>query len=50
VVEVRHDCDGDTLLLLVDRTGVACHTGTRTCFDGRAIELLTGATGDAGNG
>lgn len=30
--EVRVDCDGDTLLLVVDQTGVACHTGTRTCF------------------
>ena len=34
VIEVRRDCDGDTLLVLVDQTGVACHTGTRTCFDG----------------
>lgn len=33
VVEVRRDCDGDALLLLVDQTGAACHTGTRTCFD-----------------
>ena len=33
VVEVRHDCDADTLLVLVDQTGAACHTGTRTCFD-----------------
>ena len=33
VVEVRRDCDGDTLLVLVDQKGVACHTGTRTCFD-----------------
>ena len=27
VVEVRHDCDGDALLVLVDQTGAACHTG-----------------------
>jgi phosphoribosyl-AMP cyclohydrolase len=33
VVQVRRDCDGDTLLVLVDQTGAACHTGTRTCFD-----------------
>ena len=32
LVELRLDCDGDTLLLLVDQTGVACHTGRRTCF------------------
>ena len=33
VREVRLDCDGDTLLVKVDQEGVACHTGTRTCFD-----------------
>ncbi|MEO9324637.1 phosphoribosyl-AMP cyclohydrolase [Nocardioides sp. C4-1] len=33
VVEVRLDCDGDTLLVKVDQTGAACHTGDRTCFD-----------------
>lgn len=37
VVEVRYDCDGDTLLVLVDQTGAACHTGSRTCFDGRVL-------------
>lgn len=30
--EFRVDCDNDTLLLLVDQTGPACHTGRRTCF------------------
>jgi phosphoribosyl-ATP pyrophosphohydrolase/phosphoribosyl-AMP cyclohydrolase len=32
VVEARADCDGDTLLLVVDPEGPACHTGSRTCF------------------
>ena len=35
VVEVRLDCDGDTVLLRVEQTGPACHTGTRTCFSTR---------------
>ncbi len=30
--EFRLDCDGDTILLHVDQTGVACHTGRRNCF------------------
>ncbi|MGE3932684.1 MAG: phosphoribosyl-AMP cyclohydrolase [Rhodospirillaceae bacterium] len=30
--ELRIDCDGDTVLLLVDQLGVACHTGRRTCM------------------
>ena len=30
--EMIVDCDGDTLLLHVDQTGVACHTGRRSCF------------------
>ena len=33
VREVRLDCDGDTVLVIVDKTGPACHTGDRTCFD-----------------
>ena len=40
LVDLRIDCDGDTLLLLVDQVGVACHTGKRRCFFRRA--------GDAG--
>jgi len=32
LIDLRLDCDGDTILLLVDQTGVACHTGRRSCF------------------
>ena len=31
-VEIRLDCDGDTVLYRVEQTGPACHTGDRTCF------------------
>ncbi len=43
VHEVRLDCDGDTVLVSVDQTGAACHTGDRTCFD---AGLLLGAPTD----
>lgn len=33
--EMRFDCDGDTILLKVDQTGPACHTGRRDCFYNR---------------
>lgn len=32
LVELRYDCDADTLLALVKPAGPACHTGERTCF------------------
>ena len=32
VVSVHLDCDGEALLLRVEHTGAACHTGNRTCF------------------
>ncbi|MCW2817733.1 MAG: phosphoribosyl-AMP cyclohydrolase [Marmoricola sp.] len=47
VVEVRLDCDGDTILLSVDQTGPACHTGRRTCFD---ADVLLAATADEARG
>ncbi len=46
LVELRLDCDGDTLLLRVEQIGVACHTGRRSCFfralrpDGALEEIL----------
>jgi phosphoribosyl-AMP cyclohydrolase len=32
IVEIRYDCDGDALLLLVEPRGPACHTGQQSCF------------------
>ena len=32
LVELRYDCDADTLLVLVHPAGPACHTGERSCF------------------
>jgi phosphoribosyl-AMP cyclohydrolase len=43
VREVRVDCDADTLLLLVDPAGPACHTGAVSCFY-RNIEELESET------
>lgn len=43
--DMRFDCDGDTILLLVDQTGPACHTGRRSCFynavRGDKVEVVT---------
>ncbi len=45
LVDFRFDCDNDTVLVLVDQTGVACHTGRRSCFfhavRGDGIEIIT---------
>jgi len=37
VKSVALDCDGDAVLVKVDQTGVACHTGDRSCFDAGAL-------------
>ena len=42
VREVRVDCDGDALLVLVDQEGPACHTGERSCFF-RALPATVGS-------
>ena len=45
LVEMRVDCDRDTLLLIVEQDGPACHTGRRSCFytairDGDEVEIM----------
>jgi phosphoribosyl-AMP cyclohydrolase len=45
LIEMRLDCDRDCLLVLVEQTGPACHTGRRSCFytalrDGDEVEIL----------
>ena len=47
--DFRYDCDGDTLLVMVDQQGVACHTGRRNCFfnavrDGKRVEIAAPVT------
>lgn len=49
LVEMRFDCDRDCLLMLVDQTGPACHTGRISCFysavrDGDVVELMKPVT------
>jgi phosphoribosyl-AMP cyclohydrolase len=48
LVELRFDCDGDSVLVLVEQTGPACHTNRPSCFylavDGGQVRV----TGDAG--
>lgn len=39
VHDITVDCDGDTLLLTVDQTGAACHTGNHSCFDTPPLEF-----------
>ena len=58
LVEMRVDCDEDALLVRANQTGVACHTGERSCFYRRWDEVpapasqtgLEGAGGDNSSG
>ncbi|MEO0999795.1 MAG: phosphoribosyl-AMP cyclohydrolase [Pseudomonadota bacterium] len=52
LVDMRLDCDRDTILVLVDQTGPACHTNRRTCFftavrGGAEVELMKPEAGPA---
>lgn len=45
LVELRYDCDGDALLVLVEQVGPACHTNRRSCFytavrEGEPVEIM----------
>ena len=54
LVELRYDCDADTILMLVDQSGAACHEGSRSCFkrrlntDGRISEEETAYPANTG--
>lgn len=39
VIEIYSDCDDDTLLIKVEQTGVACHTGNKTCFFNKVEQI-----------
>lgn len=49
LIDMRLDCDGDAILLLIDQTGPACHTGAHNCFFQRVQpdDVISGAQTDA---
>ena len=48
VKSVALDCDGDVVLVKVDQTGAACHTGDRTCFDADVLRASVPNRAEAG--
>lgn len=51
VKALKYDCDGDTLLVLVDQTGPACHTGAYSCFFNNVpLQGQSAATADSSAG
>jgi phosphoribosyl-AMP cyclohydrolase len=50
VKSVRLDCDNDTVLVLVDQQGPACHTGNRTCFDEGLLTITVVEGSDSSGG
>jgi len=49
IVEIRYDCDGDALLLLVEPRGPACHTGQQSCFYRCLVEWQEPGTRNQGS-
>ncbi len=49
LIDMRLDCDGDAILLLIDQTGPACHTGAHNCFFQcvQPDDVISGAQTDA---
>jgi phosphoribosyl-ATP pyrophosphohydrolase/phosphoribosyl-AMP cyclohydrolase len=43
VCAIHYDCDGDSLLMLVEQTGSACHTGEYSCFHNELLSLVEGS-------
>jgi phosphoribosyl-AMP cyclohydrolase len=41
VVSISHDCDQDAILLKVNQTNGACHTGDKSCFDAGLIDEIS---------
>jgi len=41
---IHYDCDGDSLLMLVEQAGNACHTGEYSCFHNELLSLVEGAS------
>jgi phosphoribosyl-AMP cyclohydrolase len=41
VVSISHDCDQDAILLKVNQTNGACHTGDESCFDAGLIDEIS---------
>jgi phosphoribosyl-AMP cyclohydrolase / phosphoribosyl-ATP pyrophosphohydrolase len=47
IVELKYDCDGDALVVLVEPAGPACHTGAVSCFSEKLMERASGGGASA---